>query len=537
MRLSHRSYIYIVVSSTLAAVLGLLSNSVAMGQTAPPPPQLTSISAINSGGKPSIVFSFDSDVRAYAASTFTIKGVNNGVITPFAPQLVSFAGNSPKTITVPLDFAALGGDDSVQVSVTLANALVAGQPQTALTVPFYSLDLAFLKVVAGYQSQLQTLTQANQGLQSQLKQTQADMKTLIARQSPTTLNYLGAELVGDTSFVIHISTDKYGAVLIQNTESTQKVTDYGTDHHITFANLAPGAQYHLTAAALDIADKPVVTNSTIVVGTKPSVAFAPTFKAISTSPSTMTVNIDPNPMGTLPPNFKAYFSVQYRQIVDAASGIYGAPQTVGDGDLNGFGVPVGTSYTGKHEFTITALSPKTSYAVSITAIDEYGHKFVSPSATVAMIDPVPPLDFDGPIQVSLNTNTGLTVSWKANRAIKTATMAIQFTDNTSVEIDPKATASSKDVSVSTDLAGLVAVLQKTQEKKMTPIIKITMSDGTETKSQSLSVEFVVPGKSTAADPKVKTAVNNVAAAEQNPGKKVSWADVINTGLGILVKVL
>ena len=298
--------------------------------------------------------------------------------------------------------------------------------------------------------------------------------------------------------------------------------------------------YHFDAAALDIANKPTAVQPPILVTTAQPVAFTPQFKAVAKSPSTVSVSVDLDPAGNLPAGFKAYLSVQYKQIVDAASGLYGQPQTIGDGSLSSAGVPAGTPYSGSHEFTITGLSPKTSYSVAIIAIDQYGHKYQSQPATVTMLDTVAPLDFDGPIQVTMNTNTGLAVNWTANHDIKTATMDIQFTDNAKVEITPKATTGSKNVSVSTDVAGLGAVLQKTQEKKMTPVIKITMSDGSDTKSQSFSVAFVVAGKSTAttSDPKTKTAVDNVAQAAQDPTKKkISWTDLINTGLGILLKAI
>jgi len=251
----------------------------------------------------------------------------------------------------------------------------------------------------------------------------------------------------------------------------------------------------------------------------------------------MKVTVNPDPGHVLPSSFKSYFSLVYRPLVNSATGDYGTPKTEGDGGQNDIGVPTGTPYMGAHDFTITGLSPHTTYSVALTAFDEYGHKFQPGApASVTTADVTPPLDFDGPIQLSMNPDTGLTVSWKSNRPVKTATLAVKFTDDTTLDIQPKTTATALNVKVTTDVNAIGALIKKTSTSAVTPIIQVSMTDGTETKAASFSFEVVVPSKSASTDQATKKAVENVAKAATGNGK-VSWPDVVKTGLGILMKFI
>lgn len=500
-----------------------------------PPVHLLSISVGSSGGSAHVIFAFDSDIRTnYPLSRFTLNTTTSGVSTSSPPQLVNFDPGSPKTVPVALDFSALSAAETVQVSVTLVDAAQA----PVLTTPFYSLDLSFLKVIKGYQSQILSLQQDKQALEAQFDQAKKDRQDVINGLSPTTLDNLGNDLVGDTTVILHLSTDIYSKLQVQNTETGKTITDVGQDHHLAFTGLAQSTPYHFKAVPLDATGQPILgLTRTIPVTTKATVAFAPTFRATTTDSTTLNVTVNLDPSGALPAGFKGYIALKYREVVDAGQGIYGQPTPVGNGSLNSFGVPQGTAYTGSSSFTIP-VSPNKTYEVFLTAYDEYGLTYTAPNAASATTPgPTPALDFAGPVQITMNTNTGLTVNWKANRKVQTAGLEIAFSDGKFVLPAPvQASTANADITVNTDLAGLTALLAKSKDKQEQPTLTVSMSDGKESKSQSFTVAFVIAGNSNSTDPTVKRAVNKVSTAAHGNGN-IKWADVVNTGLGILLKVL
>jgi hypothetical protein len=507
-----------------------------------PAVHLVSISAISSNGSPQAIFTFDTDIHTYSLSTYSMVTTSKGVTTS-QPQAMLSLGAVPSTkVTIPLDFNALAGQDSVQVSVTLKDA----SGQTLITTPFYFLDLSFLTTIKGYQQQILGLQNDRSSLQTQLDQCQTDRKTLVQKQSASQFDYRGADLVAPTTAILHLVTDVYAAIRVTDTNSNTTINDVGIDHHIKFINLAPSTVHNFQASVLDASGQPITSLSkTFAITTPAFVSFAPTMKALATGPTTIVVTVDLDPALALPPGFKAYVKLHYKQQTDASTGTYG--QVVdggGDGGLDAFGVPTGTPYTSSHSFTLAVPQADQTYAITFTAYDQYGDVFDQawPGAIIKVSPPPPALAFDGPISVTMNTNTGLTVNWKANRAVASTQMDVIFPDGTTVipPIKKSPAQNSTDISVNTDLSGLTTILEKTLKAKTSPILKITMSDGTNapngSATVSLSVTFEVVANKQSSEP-LQKAATNVAEAAQNPKQKINWLSVVQAGLGILVKVL
>ena len=269
------------------------------------------------------------------------------------------------------------------------------------------------------------------------------------------------------------------------------------------------------------------------------VPFAPQLVLSSSSPTSITATVNFDPTGAHP-NLKGYITLHYRQVVDEKTGLYTQPIDIGNGGIDSIGIPKGTAYTGLHDFVI-AVAPGKQYNVTYTAYDEYGDVVNSPApGFFAKTDNLPdPLGFKGPIALSVNADTGLTVKWSANRAIKTAELSAKFPDGTIVLPPIKKDASSTDVSVSTDLSGLETLLEKTSKSKDAPILTVSMSDGTNgpagSVSVSMSVTFVVT-KSTGTEPLQKATTQLANAAVQKNGK-VDWKSLISSGLGAFLKLI
>lgn len=532
-------------SKLVLSVLLLVLGRTTLAQTAPtaqavPQVKLVSISAL-SAESPQVAFTFDSDVHSYIESTYKVLTITRGVPNPPSTNLVTFSPSSPTKVSVPLDFTALANADSVQISVTLSDS----SHPSFYTSPFYSLDLSFLKAVQGYQKQILSLMDTNEGLLAAKLSCDATRNSLAAKLEPKQFDYLGTALVGPTTVILRFHTDPYATIQVTETNTGTVLTDFGVDHQVKFDHLAPGVKHSFKAVALNASGQPVnAFTKTMDVMTKDPVSFSPRVTALPSGPTTIMVTVDFNPSGALPANFKGYITLHYRQQLDQSAGFYSQPLDVGDGALDAIGIPKGTPYTeNAHTFPIT-VAPGKTYVIAYTAYDEYGDVVNFPSGGnpgILVTTPAAPpaLAFDKPIAVTLNSDTGLTVSWSANRAVQKAEMSVKFPDGTVVIPPITKSTSSTDVSVSTDLSGLATLLDKATKAKDSPIITISMSDGTNSPSGlatvSMSVTFVVASNKSGTQPTQKAATN-VAAAVQK-GKGVDWKTVLATGLGILVKVL
>ena len=506
------------------------------------PPQLVSISAISSGATPLIVFSFDTDVHSYSLSTYTLSTITGGKETPQSPQLVIIDASSPNKISVPLNFAPLASADFVNVSVTLNDDKGSSIPIKS----FYSLDLSFLKAVKGYQTSIQSLQADKQNLQASLTQCQTDRADLISKHSPSEFDYIGPDLVGPTTVILHFKTDVYATIQVTDQTMNKIVPSVGTDHHVKFNDLAPSTPHKFKAVAMSASGAPMADGAftkIFTVTTPALVAFAPIItKLVASGPTSLTATVDFNPTGVLPPNLKGYIVLHCFQQVDASSKMHGQAIDVGDGGMDANGVPKGTPYLGAHDFPITGLTAGTTYLVTFTAYDDYGEtsNFPLPGISVPTPNPTPPLGFTSPIAITMNTNTGLTVSWSANRQVKNTALTITLSDGTQVIPPIQKKPDSSNVSVTADINALSTILEKAQTSPKAPIITISMDDGTPppngSATVSMSVEFDVVAKTASATQPVQKAANAVGAAKAK-NKGIDWNSIISTGLGILVKLI
>lgn len=506
---------------------------------------LVSISAV-SGDTPKVVFTFDGDLTPYVASTYKIIAVSKGL--PNTASALAIPNANPKTISVPLDFTALASADSVQISVSLAD-----NAHQVLTTPFYLLDLSFLKAVKGYQDQIVGLAADNRNLASQNASCKTDRDNLIKKSTAQQFDYKEPDLIAPTMVILRFETDKYTTIQVTDTDTTKVFKSVGLIHHVKITGLAPGVEHHFRATPVDIsappatgkgnkpgmADQPNPLVKNIVISTPEVVPFVPLLTLTSSSPTSITAKVDLDPTGAHP-KFKGYITLHYRQVIDEKSGIYAQSIDIGDGALDSNGVPQGTAYTGSHEFVIS-VAPGKRYNVTYTAYDEFGDVVNSPAPGNSIATgPLPdPLGFKTPVAVTMNSDTGLTVSWTANRPVTKAEMSVTLADGTVIIPAIKKDASSADVTVNTDLKGLATLIEQATPGPKGPIITVSMSDGTSgpggSASVSLSVTFVLP-KSSGNQPTQK-AGTQIATVAKNGSGKIDWKTLLASGLGIIAKAL
>lgn len=535
----------IVVATALAL---LLQETPAANSQVPPPIQVASISVLSTGSSPHIDFTFNVPITSYAQSTYRVTTLSGGVPSVLGPVLVSAAAQSPSTLSVPLNLQQMAAnqDDSVSVSVTLGDST----NPAVFTTPSYFLDLSFLGTLKQYTSTVNSLQQANQSLTNTANACQTNLQNARRKVNPQSLNFNGVSLLGATQIILHLTTDVYATVQVTELQTNTVETDQGTDHYIRFTGLSPSTSYTFNAVALDATTGQPILSQSIPEKTAAQVVFAPVLTAISASgPTALVASIDFDPSHSMPSGFKSYLKFYYQE--EEPDGTYGTKEPVGDGGLDANGIPTGIPYTAPYAtpqaFTIPVPLANTNYLISYSAYDQYGDEYDYPGKVATTPAVTPALGFNGPIALTMNTNSGLTVSWSANRKIKTATLQIQFADGTYQPNIPAATTSSSESSVTIDLQGLLAILNKsgppnsgsTAGSSKPPVFTISMDDGTGAADGKASISFSVLftiASSTNATNSVQTAANKVSKSAQGKAK-ITWADVFNTGLGIVAKVI
>lgn len=520
--------------------------------------QLARVNSVTSGGAPHIDFIFTCDITSFGLSSYRITTISNQVSAPSVDTPISASPISPNQISVPLDLNSFAAKqaDSAWIAVTLGNIT---QP-ALFTTPVYILDLSFLAASKTYQSTISSLQQSNQKLQTDLTQSGKFLDAARAKLNPKAFNYQGAALVGADTITLHFTTDVYATVQGSEPTTNQTVSDVGTDHYLKFTNLLPSKLYTFTAVPLDATTgKPIASKSQDVPqATAQHVNFSPTLlEIVASGPTELSAPINFDPNHALPAGFKSYIKLFYQE--ELADGTYGPKTPVGDGGLDAKGIPSGTAYTspytGPQKFPIPVPHANTNYLITFTAFDQYGEEidFGSPGQKGTTPAAPPALAFDGPITLSMNTNTGLKVSWKANKKLKSSALQIKFADGTYLPDIPPAAAGSTDSSVTIDLNGLSALLSKAEPNPTkaaagaatattpaaAPEFDISMDDGTNSPTGKASIAFTVSfviASTKNGTSSIQTSAAKVATASQKNGK-ITWTDVISTGLGIIAKVI
>lgn len=510
------------------------------------PVQLLRISAISSGA-PHVDFEFDADITGYTVSTYTVTTIINGNPT-IETHIASLSQQNPKILSVPLKFDTYAAQQAQ--SVWISSTLATTANSSVLKTPEYILDLSFLSSIKTNQSAIASLLQTKQDLQSQLDSCSLNLHTASKHVNPNTFLPRDPALVGATTIILHFTTDLYATVQVSEPQTQQTVTTEGKEHYVKFMHLQPSTQYKFVAVPLDATTgKPIITmRQRIPQSTSPMVVFSPTFVSLAaTGPTGLaaTVNFDPN--HALPANFKSYIRLFYK--AQQPDGSFGQPISLGDGELDTNGVPKGTAYSpGQQIVPIPVPLANTAYLVMFKAYDQYGDESDSPELGRTTPAVTPAISFSGPISMTMNTNVGLTVSWKANRPVKTSTLQIKFADGTYLPNIPQATTGTTDSSVTIDLNGLSALLDKTIPQPGStsppaakpPTFEISIDDGTSSPdgkaSISFSVSFVIT-KATSPQNSLQSSANRVTGSAANGKSNISWKDVLSTGLGIIAKVI
>jgi len=199
----------------------------------------------------------------------------NGISTPLPAALATVSG---KTLSVPLDLKSLATDqdDSVVITATLANAANA----KVLTTPSYFLDLSFLATIKNYTSQLLSLQQTSQTLQTSLGQCTTNLSNAQMRVNPTTFSYRNPLLTAPDTVILWYTTDVYSTIQVTVQPGGQKISNSGTAHYIKISSLLPGTRYTFSAVVLDATSGNPLTNLSkqdTSLSTPPSVQFSPQF--------------------------------------------------------------------------------------------------------------------------------------------------------------------------------------------------------------------------------------------------------------------
>ena len=397
---------------------------------------LVEIRDISSGGAPHLDYLFDGDITSDILS-YTVTTISHGVPTTSPATNIIPSQQNPRTLSVPLDFKSFSQNQAESVEIAASVFDRTNQAVTSAPIPPYFLDLSFLAATQNYQSTISALQQTNQSLQTSSSQCSTNLQNASKKLNPNSLTYRGVALRGQRSLFLHLTTDKYST--IQGTESTtnQSPTSTGTDHYLKFFNLVPGTPYSFNVLPLDATTGSAITEKeqTIIESTGAKVNFSPTLSGLRASGPTellASINFDPN--HSLPAGFNSYIKLYYEE--QQADGSYGPKVPYGDGGLDANGVPQGTAYTspysGPHDFSIPVPNASTRYLVSFAAFDQYGEEIDSGGSGTEISTPAvtPPLAFSAPIAITMNTNTGLTVSWSANRKISNSALKIKFEDGT-----------------------------------------------------------------------------------------------------------
>lgn len=548
----------VVVSLLLCSQLwpqAAASNDVAPSTTqaapATAPPQLASISEQYASGLLSVTFLFDSSVRDYTQSTYTIRIQRDGAWTDSATTPVTLDGARQNAITVPIDLTSVSGD---KLGVKVALQKIAGT--SVATTPEVERDLKIVDVLKQFQTTINDNKLKMDTQNQQIATLQAQVQALRTRKTQLTPSYVKLTkpiLVSDNQIILEFATDKYGQISVNNIDSTQEpvITQIGRDHIAVFNKLAPDTDYRFDAVALDASGNAIEStridsnkDPNLKQKTLPALlTFAPSLEASPKSDSVIEVSVNLNP-SNLQHAPAGCVQIEYKQVLVRGTTQFDLPKYSGQCPLDQFGLPSGTLFSGIQKARLEQLHANTDYMISLHSIDQYGRKYDSPDVEVTTKETPTPFAFDGPLNVSIDPVKGFLLTWRATNPVKEAKLHVhigQWTLDRDAVIDTKDTHS---ITVSTDLNGFVQVLNQFEQSKNTPAIEVEMTNADAAKlTEEVAIQFVLSKTSSDSKPQagqqkeIADAVGNLYKASQDPKKKIAWRDVVTTGLGILVKLL
>jgi hypothetical protein len=279
--------------------------------------------------------------------------------------------------------------------------------------------------------------------------------------------------------------------------------------------------------------------------------FSPAVSAKSDKPGIIDISIVADAPGNFLPftaNLRTSYSISYRQLVSNSPLTYGPVNQAYSTDIDSDGIPTPSSLSTTCSFPIPGLQEGQTYLISVQGVNEFGQSFTSPGATVVVAKTPAPVDFDGPVGIQITAANRLPASWKSKAAPQTAEVIIEFANNPNAKLQLPAKPDAANP-LQLKWAATDADLLKVVNAALSgppPVIKVQMTDAS---GKSVDRQFIFTfGVQSANKDKTATTTatasssQNAAAAlvdaSNNPGKKkISWQDLVSSGLGSVLKAL
>jgi hypothetical protein len=343
-------------------------------------------------------------------------------------------------------------------------------------------------------------------------------------------------------------------------DEPQTSPTFSTNHIFTFKKgLAVDENYYVEAVVVDPATNTIVP-TTRIGRDNPALRF-------SLAPTTNQVNATITPLTISGDTIQLKVEVDQSAALQVNCYLVKNPETrahdfigsKGSVANDAFGIPSG-NYVLSQNFVFSGLLPDQPYEFEVTAADQLGRGLAKPALLVKST--VKNLDFEGPIQVTVKP-TDFTVEWASSIQNPSADLVGHFSVKfgaadpivQTVPIKPTGPKFAGSLPVS----DLQKVFQAAKTTPTTPTLTISMDRGNEHLERSLIVTFNVPKNSQSAQEMAKKVVDTGNNASNNNGNnttgvgqslqnigngvsqptktKFSWQDLLQAGLGVILKAI
>jgi len=368
----------------------------------------------------------------------------------------------------------------------------------------------------------------------------------------------------DTRVIIDLELDQPGKIvtIISNPDLRPKSKTFSTPsktHRVVFdEGLAPGKDYIIEAVILDInSDVPTAArvtgakDSRLRVHTKPSMDTFTVAQEVDPSNGKIAIKLTANQPG--------FVGLDYQEVLDAKTAHFGILKHKGEATLDEYKVPSGTAIKDGEPatFVLDDVVPGKTYSVTIKGFDAYGRELPRTGHTVSISLPELPKALaiapDKPVIITVNPLTGVTVSWSATVKPKAASFVVLFSET--ISTSAKATIPDNgSITATLPVDQLAKSIQDKDAKKIQPTLRLVMEDNAgKSVTQDFQVAFTQPSADAVA--KASAAARAAGKSQGTPsntttdqdllntlkdaanGKKISWGNLLKTGLSLLVSIL
>jgi hypothetical protein len=418
------------------------------------------------------------------------------------------------------------------------------------TAPEMQISLEPLAALQQIENQNTSLTANIAALTTQLTLYQQAAKNALA-DTPVFV----AQRFRGTDLLFQLSTDRPALLHARLLKMDDSLIEEHTEtmasapHLFTFSNVLPGTGYYMTSTVVDPVTMKDVANTTLSGKADPRLQGQ-----MTSPPSQPTISNLALTQGNSS-SFGFSFSVDRPAVIQIMCYHLAIPNVLSSRELVStpvsatkdiFGVASGTSVSGKQTGQCKGLQPEQTYIAEITAVDAFGQ--TQATAADLQAQTTKKLDFDGPISVTFSTK-GMTVDWKATSSGATAKLeigGIQGIPSLPVPL-PSSNGNSYTTTISVaNLATAFGVNPTKTPPTTMPVFTASMQDatGTETASLSFTVSVTVPKSTSSAqqvanpgDAQSLNSLDNVVSGIQSPNKKFTWQDLLQTGVGAVIKLI